>query len=177
MQSDGKLSESVQECKQEPSRSLLKGVSRCFYGSVENTSPAQNTKNMSKFSKGKAHRVISASGAVLPPLPWYKKVRIPGVLTAHPSPYSNKIRSTKYTVFNFIFKNLWEQFHRWANLYFLFMIILNYIPQVEAVGKEVVYIPLFAVLGAIAAKDLFEDYRRFKSDRIVNNRVCAVYDR
>jgi phospholipid-translocating ATPase len=37
----------------------------------------------------------------------------------------NKIRTAKYTPLSFIPKNLWYQFHNIANVYFLFLIILN----------------------------------------------------
>lgn len=37
----------------------------------------------------------------------------------------NKIRTSKYTPLSFIPKNLWLQFHTIANIYFLFVIILN----------------------------------------------------
>ncbi len=166
MQSVGR-SETADKCIEvSSSQSLLGdiGVGLKFYGSMVK-SPIEDS-----------FRVINASGALLPPQPWYKKIKIPGILSSKPSPFSNKIRTTKYTIFNFIFKNLWEQFHRWANIYFLFIVILNFIPQVEAVGKEVAYLPLLTVLVAIALKDLLEDYRRFRSDREVNGRLCAVYD-
>jgi hypothetical protein len=37
----------------------------------------------------------------------------------------NDIKTTKYSVPFFIPKNLWEQFHRVANVYFLFICILQ----------------------------------------------------
>lgn len=37
----------------------------------------------------------------------------------------NKIRTAKYTPLSFIPKNLWYQFHNIANIYFLFLIILD----------------------------------------------------
>lgn len=37
----------------------------------------------------------------------------------------NKIRTAKYTALTFIPKNVWLQFHNIANIYFLFVIILN----------------------------------------------------
>lgn len=37
----------------------------------------------------------------------------------------NKIRTAKYTPLSFIPKNLWYQFHNIANIYFLFIIILQ----------------------------------------------------
>jgi len=37
----------------------------------------------------------------------------------------NKIRTSKYTPLSFLPKNLWFQFHNIANVYFLFIIVLN----------------------------------------------------
>ena len=37
----------------------------------------------------------------------------------------NKIRTAKYTPITFVPKNVWLQFHNIANIYFLFVIILN----------------------------------------------------
>ena len=41
----------------------------------------------------------------------------------------NKIRTTKYTPLTFIPKNLYYQFHNIANIYFLFIIILQVSPK------------------------------------------------
>ena len=87
----------------------------------------------------------------------------------------NKIETTKYTILTFLPKNLFEQFHRFANVYFLFIIILNWIPQVNAFGKEIAMLPLIFVLAVTAIKDLIEDRQRYNSDKVVNNRLCDVY--
>ena len=50
---------------------------------------------------------------------------------------TNEISTTQYTWWNFLFKNLYQQFKRFANIYFLFIICLNFIPETEAIGKEV----------------------------------------
>lgn len=135
--------------------------------------PSPSSKNMSTNYL----RRISASTVVLPPVKWYKRLYIPGLVVNRPSPFSNAIHTTKYTVLNFLPKNLFEQFHRWANIYFLFIALLNFVPAVEAVGKEVAFIPLLVILSVTIVKDIFEDYRRWKSDRVVNGRLCSVYDR
>ena len=44
---------------------------------------------------------------------------------------SNAIKTTKYSLLTFIPKNLFEQFHRFANLYFIFVVILNFLPEVH----------------------------------------------
>ena len=50
---------------------------------------------------------------------------------------TNEISTTQYTWWNFLFKNLYQQFKRFANIYFLFIICLNFIPETEAIGKEI----------------------------------------
>ena len=50
---------------------------------------------------------------------------------------SRRIKTTKYTIWSFLPKNLFEQFHRFANLYFLFIVLLNWAPEINAFGKEV----------------------------------------
>uniref|UniRef100_A0A1A9WG00 P-type ATPase N-terminal domain-containing protein n=1 Tax=Glossina brevipalpis TaxID=37001 RepID=A0A1A9WG00_9MUSC len=96
----------------------------------------------------------------------------------HPNGHfvGNKIRTTKYTLLSFIPKNLLEQFHRVANLYFIFIVLLNWFPAINAFGKEVAMIPVLFVLGVTAVKDLFEDRRRRFSDERINNSTCRVYD-
>ena len=90
---------------------------------------------------------------------------------------NNQIKTTKYTILTFLPKNLFEQFHRFANVYFLFIIILNWIPQINAFGKEIAMFPLLFVLAVTAIKDLVEDRARYKSDKDINNRSAQVYDR
>lgn len=121
------------------------------------------------------YRRIKARTVHLPREKWYEKIRIPGVYR-NSSPHSNVVHTTKYTIITFLPKNLWEQFHRFANLYFLFIALLNFVPAVQAFGKEVGFIPILFVLTVTAIKDVFEDYRRYRSDREVNAKLCRVYD-
>lgn len=90
---------------------------------------------------------------------------------------NNRIRTTKYTLLNFIPRNLFEQFHRVANLYFLFLVILNWVPVVEAFQKEITMIPLLVVLTIIGIKDGLEDYRKYLVDKQINNMLTKVYSR
>lgn len=88
----------------------------------------------------------------------------------------NYVRTTKYTVLSFLPKNLFEQFHRFANLYFLFIVLLNWVPAINAFGKEISMLPVIFVLAVTAIKDIFEDRRRYLSDKRVNNLTCRVYN-
>ncbi|XP_059700870.1 phospholipid-transporting ATPase VD [Haemorhous mexicanus] len=90
---------------------------------------------------------------------------------------NNRIRTTRYTLLNFLPRNLFEQFHRVANLYFLFLAVLNWVPLVEAFQKEITMLPLIGVLTIIAVKDGLEDYSRYKMDKQINNLVTKVYSR
>ncbi|CAH0669384.1 unnamed protein product [Spodoptera exigua] len=87
----------------------------------------------------------------------------------------NQIRTTKYTLLSFLPKNLFEQFHRIANVYFIFIVLLNWVPAISAFGKEVAMLPVLFVLGVTAIKDLFEDRRRHNSDKRINNSFCRVF--
>ncbi|XP_040197577.1 phospholipid-transporting ATPase VB-like [Rana temporaria] len=89
----------------------------------------------------------------------------------------NKIQTTKYTILTFLPKNLFEQFYRSANLYFLFLAILNWIPVIEVFHKEITMVPLVIVLLVIAVKDGVEDYKRYRNDRNVNLQRTTIYNK
>ena len=89
----------------------------------------------------------------------------------------NHIRTTKYAALSFLPKNLFEQFHRFANIYFVFIILLNFVPQISAIQPFVSMIPVICILAVQAVKDLVEDYRRKLNDREVNGAHCEAYVR
>lgn len=66
---------------------------------------------------------------------------------------------------------------RVANLYFLFLVVLNWVPLVEAFQKEITMLPLVVVLTIIAVKDGLEDYSKYKMDKQINNLLTKVYSR
>uniref|UniRef100_A0A674PD38 Phospholipid-transporting ATPase n=1 Tax=Takifugu rubripes TaxID=31033 RepID=A0A674PD38_TAKRU len=88
----------------------------------------------------------------------------------------NKIHTTKYSFLSFLPKNLFEQLHRIANIYFILIAALNFVPVVEAFQAEIALVPILFVLTATALKDIWEDYRRFKSDFSINRLPCHVFD-
>ncbi|XP_021767131.1 phospholipid-transporting ATPase 1-like isoform X1 [Chenopodium quinoa] len=87
---------------------------------------------------------------------------------------SNEIRTSKYTLFNFLPKNLFIQFHRVAYLYFLAIAALNQLPPLAVFGRTVSLFPLLFVLSVTAIKDGYEDWRRHRSDKKENNRDALV---
>lgn len=91
--------------------------------------------------------------------------------------HGNQIKTSKYTLLSFIPKNIFEQLHRFANFYFVGLVVLNFIPVVNAFQPEVSMIPICIILTVTAIKDAWEDLRRYKSDTVINNRECLVYSR
>ncbi|XP_048231542.1 phospholipid-transporting ATPase 1 isoform X2 [Ricinus communis] len=71
-------------------------------------------------------------------------------------------------------RNLFEQFHRVAYVYFLVIAVLNQLPQLAVFGRGASILPLAFVLLVTAVKDAYEDWRRHRSDRIENNRLAWV---
>ncbi|CAE6474741.1 unnamed protein product [Rhizoctonia solani] len=85
----------------------------------------------------------------------------------------NKVRTSKYTVVTFIPKNLYEQFRRVANLYFLALVVLQVFPIFGAAAPQIAMVPLVVILAITAAKDGIEDYRRASLDDEVNNSAAT----
>uniref|UniRef100_A0A8B9P9Z5 Phospholipid-transporting ATPase n=1 Tax=Apteryx owenii TaxID=8824 RepID=A0A8B9P9Z5_APTOW len=92
---------------------------------------------------------------------------------ARPWP-SNCIKTSKYNVVTFLPVNLFEQFQEVANTYFLFLLILQLIPQISSLSWFTTIVPLVLVLTITAVKDATDDYFRHKSDNQVNNRQSQV---
>eukprot|EP00760_Papus_ankaliazontas_P014562 PhM_4_TR16103/c0_g1_i1/m.87752/K14802/DRS2, ATP8A; phospholipid-transporting ATPase len=91
----------------------------------------------------------------------------------------NSVLTSKYSIIpilpNFIiWKNLFEQFHRAANVYFLFVAIMQTLPGVSPTGRFTTLVPLTLVLFVSLCKDAYEDYKRHVSDRELNNRSAHI---
>uniref|UniRef100_A0A672SMX9 Phospholipid-transporting ATPase n=1 Tax=Sinocyclocheilus grahami TaxID=75366 RepID=A0A672SMX9_SINGR len=89
----------------------------------------------------------------------------------------NAIKTNKYRLWSFIPMNLFEQFHRMANIYFVGLAILNFVPVVNAFQPEVALIPICVILALTAVKDGWEDFRRYQTDQQLNNTPCFIFSR
>ncbi|XP_048196575.1 phospholipid-transporting ATPase IK [Perognathus longimembris pacificus] len=87
---------------------------------------------------------------------------------------SNVIHTAKYNFFSFLPLNLYEQFHRVSNLYFLLIIILQGIPEISTLPWFTLFAPLVCLLLIRATRDLVDDIGRHRSDHAVNNRPCQI---
>jgi phospholipid-transporting ATPase len=84
---------------------------------------------------------------------------------------SNRISTAKYTCLSFLPVNLFEQFTKMANFYFLLLTLMELIkPISDANGVPVMAMPLSFVVGVSMIKDIFEDRKRHKSDNEENLR-------
>lgn len=82
---------------------------------------------------------------------------------------SNRIRTSKYTAVNFVPKNLFEQFRRAANIYFIGLAILQMFPYFEINNPFLTLFPICFVLTLTALKDGYEDFQRHRQDNHLNN--------
>ncbi|XP_072617151.1 phospholipid-transporting ATPase IH isoform X10 [Vulpes vulpes] len=91
------------------------------------------------------------------------------ILQRHPD---NRIVSSKYTFWNFIPKNLFEQFRRIANFYFLIIFLVQLIIDTPT-SPVTSGLPLFFVITVTAIKQGYEDWLRHKADNAMNQ--CPVH--
>ncbi|KIK09858.1 hypothetical protein K443DRAFT_671169 [Laccaria amethystina LaAM-08-1] len=87
---------------------------------------------------------------------------------------SNFISTSKYNVLSFVPKFLFEQFSKYANLFFLFTACIQQIPGVSPTNKYTTIAPLAVVLLASAFKEMQEDLKRHQSDSELNSRLAKV---
>ncbi|XP_065127967.2 phospholipid-transporting ATPase 11C isoform X3 [Paramisgurnus dabryanus] len=87
----------------------------------------------------------------------------------------NRIVSSKYTVWNFLPKNLFEQFRRIANFYFLIIFLVQVIVDTPT-SPVTSGLPLFFVITVTAIKQGYEDWLRHKADYEVNKYTVIVLE-
>lgn len=78
--------------------------------------------------------------------------------------------TSKYNVLTFLPLNLMLQFSKFANFYFLVLMIMECFKSIsDSGGVPVLALPLSFVVGISMLKDIYEDYLRHKSDNEENN--------
>ncbi|KAI0023237.1 hypothetical protein F4780DRAFT_103195 [Xylariomycetidae sp. FL0641] len=86
----------------------------------------------------------------------------------------NHVSTAKYNVATFLPKFLFEQFSKFANIFFLFTAALQQIPGLSPTNRYTTIGPLLVVLLISAGKELVEDYRRKQADSALNNAKARV---
>lgn len=90
---------------------------------------------------------------------------------------NNSIRTSKYSVFTFIPLNLFMQFKKGSNIYFLIITFMQMIDLISiSNGKPAMAMPLIVVVMVSMIKDAFEDYKRHESDDKENDTMTMSYD-
>ena len=92
----------------------------------------------------------------------------------------NSIVSSKYVLYNplsprfVVWKNLFEQFHKTSNIYFLFMSCLMQIPNLSPYGRWPILVTLIGVVIVSFVKALWEDIQRHRDDAEKNGALVQT---
>ena len=86
----------------------------------------------------------------------------------------NHVSTAKYNIATFLPKFLFEQFSKYANLFFLFTAALQQIPNISPTNRYTTIGPLIIVLLVSAGKELVEDFKRKNSDKSLNYSKARV---
>uniref|UniRef100_A0A673GE54 Phospholipid-transporting ATPase n=1 Tax=Sinocyclocheilus rhinocerous TaxID=307959 RepID=A0A673GE54_9TELE len=73
---------------------------------------------------------------------------------------NNRVSTAKYNVLTFLPRFLYSQFRRAANSFFLFIALLQQIPDVSPTGRWTTLVPLLFILLVAAVKEVIEDLVR-----------------
>ena len=88
---------------------------------------------------------------------------------------NNKISTTKYNAFTFLPKALLYQFIRLANVYFVFMAVLQSISLISPLSPTTAIAPLVFVLAVSLIREAVEDLKRRKLDNEQNSNEVETY--
>ena len=86
----------------------------------------------------------------------------------------NAICSTRHSLYNFLPRQLFAQFSKLANFYFLCVSVLQMIPGLSTTGQFTTIVPLLFFVGISIAKEGYDDLRRYRLDKSENKRKAAV---
>ncbi|KAI0025428.1 P-type ATPase [Xylariomycetidae sp. FL0641] len=87
---------------------------------------------------------------------------------------SNAIRTSRYTIWNFLPKQLFFQFTRLANFYFLAVGIPQTIPGFSTTGSYTTILPLMFFVLLTIIKEGYDDYKRHRLDKLENANAATV---
>ncbi|KAF9116516.1 hypothetical protein BGX27_001810 [Mortierella sp. AM989] len=88
---------------------------------------------------------------------------------------NNAVTTARYTFWDFLPKQLYAQFSKIANVYFLFVASLQMVPSWSPTGQYTTLVPLFVFLSIAIAHEGYDDYRRHRQDNVENNQMANVF--
>ncbi|CAJ1030652.1 Phospholipid-translocating ATPase N-terminal/Cation transport ATPase (P-type)/Phospholipid-translocating P-type ATPase C-terminal, putative [Leishmania lindenbergi] len=89
---------------------------------------------------------------------------------------TNLVVNSRYTIQNFLFKNLYEQFRRPLNFYFLLVAMLQFIAVIAPVNPLSTLLPLLFAFTLTAVKEGYDDVKRHRQDHTYNHTHRMVLD-
>ncbi|KAJ2896195.1 hypothetical protein MKZ38_005763 [Zalerion maritima] len=90
-------------------------------------------------------------------------------------PYiANTIRTSRYTVWDFLPKQFFFQFSRLGNFYFLCVGVPQTVPGLSTTGNFTTILPLMFFVMLTMAKEGFFDYKRHRQDKVENANPTTV---
>ncbi|KAH3902879.1 probable Probable phospholipid-transporting ATPase DRS2 [Saccharomycodes ludwigii] len=95
--------------------------------------------------------------------------------SANSSFVSNYISTTKYNAATFLPKFLFQEFSKYANLFFLFTSLIQQVPGVSPTNRYTTIGTLMVVLVISAIKECIEDIKRLNSDKELNYSPVLIY--
>ncbi|KFA49144.1 hypothetical protein S40293_06163 [Stachybotrys chartarum IBT 40293] len=90
---------------------------------------------------------------------------------------SNTIRTSRYTIWDFLPKQFFFQFSRVGNFYFLCVGIPQTIPGLSTTGNFTTILPLLFFVLLTVVKEGYDDYRRHRLDKVENAYFATVLGR
>ncbi|KAF9356541.1 hypothetical protein BGX26_005143 [Mortierella sp. AD094] len=87
----------------------------------------------------------------------------------------NSVTTARYTFWDFLPKQLYAQFSKIANVYFLFVASLQMVPSWSPTGQYTTLVPLLLFLSIAIAHEGYDDYRRHRQDSGENNQKANVF--
>lgn len=89
----------------------------------------------------------------------------------------NWFKIIKYILLFFLFKNLFEQFYCVVNVYFVFIVMFNFVLVVNVFQFGLMLVFVLFILVVMVFKDLWEDYSCYRLDYEINYLGCFVFSR
>ncbi|RUS12530.1 hypothetical protein BC937DRAFT_87642, partial [Endogone sp. FLAS-F59071] len=87
---------------------------------------------------------------------------------------ANGITTARYTFYDFLPKQLYAQFSKVANTYFLFVAAIQMVPGWSPTGQYTTIFPLALFMAIAMAHEGYDDLRRHRADKTENNKVAQV---
>jgi len=76
---------------------------------------------------------------------------------------TNKVSTSKYNILTFLPLNLFLQFSKMVNFYFLVLTLMELVPAIsDSGGQPVLAVPLSFVVSISMIKDIYEDVMRHR---------------